>query len=238
MYSQINRTESRQFMKSKIIGKVIAVANQKGGAGKSTIATNLAVMFAADGRKVLLIDADTQQNTSLRWHADRAQYEENVTPIDVCGLTARNLLPSTQSFRKQYDIIVIDGGARITAEAHAAVGAADFLVVPVKAVKADVDSTATFLEVVAQNMEIRSDLKAGILINEVNERTLLAKTMLDELRAFEESFGIFEQKIGSYQAFRDAISSGLGVVELSDRSSEKAAAQMKNFYGELKGEMK
>lgn len=219
-------------------GKVIAVANQKGGAGKSTIATNLAVVFAGDKKKVLLIDADTQQNTSLRWHADRAQYEEKVAAIDVCGLTARNLLPSTQSFRKQYDIIVIDGGARITAEAHAAVGAADYLIVPVKAVKADVDSTATFLEVVAQSMEIRSDLKAGILINEVNERTLLAKSMLEELESFAELFGIFEQKIGSYQAFRDAISSGLGVVELGERSSEKAANQMRAFYQELKGEMK
>jgi chromosome partitioning protein len=219
-------------------GKVIAVANQKGGAGKSTVATNLAVMFASDGHKVLLIDADTLQNTSLRWHADRAQYGEQVAAIDVCGLTARNLMPSTQSFRKQYDYIVIDAGARITAEAHAAVGAADFLVVPVKAVKADVDSTATFLEVVAQSMEIRDDLVAGILINEVNERTSLAKTMLEELRAFEESFGIFEQRLGSYQAFRDAISSGLGVTELGERSSEKAANQMRSFYQELKGEMK
>lgn len=221
-----------------LTGRVIAVANQKGGAGKSTIATNLAVMFANDGKKVLLIDADTQQNTSLKWHADRSQYEENVKPIDVCGLTARNLLPSTQSFRKQYDVLVIDAGARITAEAHAAVGAADYLVVPVKAVKADVDSTVTFLEVVAQSMEIRDDLVAGILINEVNERTTLAKSMMEELKAFADTFGIFEQRIGSYQAFRDAISSGLGVVELGERSSEKAAAQMKAFYKELKGEMK
>lgn len=224
--------------KKKEIGIVIAVANQKGGAGKSTIATNLAVAFAEDGKKVLLIDSDTQQSTSLKWHADRSQYEDNVKPIDVCGLTARNLLPSTKSFRKQYDIIIIDGGARITAEAHAAVGAADYLVVPVKAVKADIDSTSTFLEVVAQNMEIRDDLIAGILINEVNERTILAQLMIEELKAFEESFGIFDQKLGSYQAFRDAISSGLGVTELGGRSSEKAANQMRAFYKELKGEMK
>lgn len=218
-------------------GTVIAVANQKGGAGKSTLATNLAVMFASEGNKVLLIDADTQQNTSLKWHADRAQYEDKVVNLDVCGLTARNLLPSTQSFRKQYGVIIIDGGARITAEAHAAVGAADYLIVPVKPVKADVDSTATFLEVVAQSMEVRSDLTAGILINEVNERTSLAKLMIEELKSFEESFGIFEQRIGSYQAFRDAISSGLGVVELDERSSEKASHQMRAFYEELKGEM-
>lgn len=217
---------------------VIAVANQKGGAGKSTLATNLAVLFASDKKKVLLIDADTQQNTTLKWHADRAQYQEMVAAIDVCGLTARNLLPSTQSYKKQYDVIIIDGGARITAEAHAAVGAADFLIVPVKAVKADVDSTSVFLEVVAQNMEVREDLVAGILINEVNERTSLAKLMIEELKAFEESFGIFEQRIGSYQAFRDAISSGLGVTELSDRSSLKAANQMKAFYKELKGEIR
>lgn len=224
--------------KSEKHGTVIAVVNQKGGAGKSTLATNLAVMFASDRKKVLLIDADTQQNTTLKWHADRAQYQEMVVPIDVCGLTARNLLPSTQSYKKQYDYIIIDGGARITAEAHAAVGAADFLIVPVKAVKADVDSTSVFLEVVAQNMEVRNDLVAGILINEVNERTSLAKSMIEELKAFDASFGIFEQRIGSYQAFRDAISSGLGVIELGDRSSEKAANQMKAFYKELKGEIR
>lgn len=218
-------------------GAVIAVANQKGGAGKSTLATNLAVMFSSDGKKVLLVDADTQQNTSLRWHADRAQYEDNVTSLDVCGLTARNLMPSTTSFRKQYDVIVIDGGARITAEAHAAVGAADYLLIPVKPVKADVDSTATFLEVVAQSMEIRDDLTAGIVINEVNERTSLAKMMIEELKSFEESFGIFEQRLGSYQAFRDAISSGLAVTELTERTAEKAANQIKALYAELKGEM-
>lgn len=218
--------------------KVIAVANQKGGAGKSTLATNLAVMFANDKKKVLLIDADTQQNTTLRWHADRALYEDKVAPIDVCGLTARNLLPSTQSYKKQYDVIIIDGGARITAEAHAAVGAADFLIVPVKAVKADVDSTSVFLEVVAQSMEIREDLVAGILINEVNERTSLAKSMIEELQQFAQSFGIFEQRIGSYQAFRDAISSGLGVTELGERTAEKASQQMKAFYKELKGEIR
>jgi cellulose biosynthesis protein BcsQ len=133
---------------------------------------------------------------------------------------------------------VIDGGARITAEAHAAVGAADYLVVPVKAVKADVDSTATFLEVVAQSMEVRDDLVAGILINEVNERTSLAKKMIEELKSLEDSFGIFEHRLGSYQAYRDAISSGLGVIELTERSSEKAAAQIKAFYEELKGEMR
>lgn len=224
-------------MKKLKKGTVIAVANQKGGAGKSTLATNLAVMFASDKKRVLLIDADTQQNTTLKWHADRAQYNDLVVPIDVCGLTARNLLPSTQSYKKQYDVIIIDGGARITAEAHAAVGAADFLIVPVKAVKADVDSTSVFLEVVAQNMEVREDLIAGILINEVNERTSLAKSMIEELKAFEDSFGIFEQRIGSYQAFRDAISSGLGVTELNDRSSLKAASQMKALYKELKGEI-
>ena len=62
--------------------------------------------------------------------------------------------------------------------------------------------------------------------------------MIEELKAFESSFGIFESRIGSYQAFRDAISSGLGVVELGGSSSEKAANQMRAFYKELKGEIR
>ncbi len=49
---------------------ILAVVNQKGGTGKSTVATNIAACFAAEGREVLLIDADPQ-HTALDWRADR-----------------------------------------------------------------------------------------------------------------------------------------------------------------------
>src|SRR5712692_11487756 len=87
-------------------GVIISVVNQKGGTGKTTVATNLAACFAGDGSEVLVIDADPQQS-SLDWRADRP---EDQPPVQAVGLPARNLHQEIEPFRRKYDVILIDGG--------------------------------------------------------------------------------------------------------------------------------
>jgi len=84
---------------------IISVVNQKGGTGKTTVATNLAACFAGEGREVLVIDADPQQS-SLDWRADRP---EDQSPVQAVGLPARNLHQEIAPFRRKYDVILIDG---------------------------------------------------------------------------------------------------------------------------------
>jgi chromosome partitioning protein len=93
---------------------VIAVCNQKGGTGKSTIAVHLAVCFATAGQRTLLIDADPQQS-ALSWKADRPT---DLPQIQVVGLPAPNLHKEIEAFKADYEVIVIDGGGRITATAR------------------------------------------------------------------------------------------------------------------------
>ena len=105
---------------------IIAVVSQKGGTGKTTIATNLAACYAAQGREVMLVDADPQ-HSALDWKADRPP---TLPPVHALHLPEKNLFQEVQHLRQKYALILIDGGGRITATARAAVAAADFLILP------------------------------------------------------------------------------------------------------------
>jgi len=116
---------------------IIAVVSQKGGTGKTTIATNLAACYAAQGREVMLVDADPQ-HSALDWKADRPS---TLPSVHALHLPEKNLFQEVQHLRQKYELLIIDGGGRITATARAAVAAADFLIIPTLPSKFDLLST-------------------------------------------------------------------------------------------------
>lgn len=210
---------------------IIAVANQKGGCGKTTIATNLAVMFALDAYDVLLIDADPEQLSTMDWCSARNEISVNFPFIQSMALPANNLRQNAKQLKEKYQIIIVDGGARIADHAHAAVAVADFVIVPVKTSANDVKSTKKFLEVVTTDMERRDDLKVGLLFNDITPRTVLAQQTMKEINGWE-NFSAFDSTIGHYVAFEEAVSLGSGVVEHAPKDT--AATQFRAFYEELK----
>jgi chromosome partitioning protein len=210
---------------------IIAVVNQKGGCGKTTIATNLAAMFAAEGREVLLVDADPEQRSAMNWCADRA---EHLPKVHSSSLPARNLRKDANAIRQKWEMVIIDGGARVTEHAHAAVSAADWLIIPVKPSKVDLDATAQFLDIVQSDMARRDDLSGGLVLNQLQEGTAIGNAAREQLSEWD--FPIFKNALHSYVAFSEAMWQGQSVSEYQSKS--KAASDMEAFFRELKRVMK
>jgi chromosome partitioning protein len=204
---------------------ILAVVNQKGGTGKSTVATNIASCFAAEGREVLLIDADPQ-HTALDWRADRPNDQPLLQAI---GLPVRNLHQELEPFRRKYEVIIIDGGGRITATARAAVMASDFIIVPLLPSKPDLLSTQDFFREVINEVTAVKDIQGAILINQVQTGTLINREVREHLK--ELHYPVFDTVLHLYVAYKEAMAAGLSVIEYDPKS--KAAQEMAAFFHEL-----
>ncbi|GIK74455.1 MAG: chromosome partitioning protein ParA [Chloroflexota bacterium] len=202
---------------------IVLIGGEKGGTGKSTIATNLSVWLAHEGRDVLLLDAD-HQSTSKKW-LDRRN-ERGGLPVVKGAQAHGDVRAPAEDYAKRYQEVIIDAGGRDSKELRSALVAADVLYVPIRASQADLETMDHVNELVSLARTMNPDLRAFALVSLAPSNPMINEVA--EAQAFLEEFSEFKLArtfIRDRKVFRDALLEGCGVVEKANNQA-KAEIQL------------
>lgn len=207
------------------MSKIIAVLNQKGGAGKTTLSTNLARALQLGGYKVLLVDSDPQ-GSARDWNA-----AGNGELLPVIGLDRPTLAKDIQAIRDNQDWIIIDGAPQIAELAVAAIKCADLILIPVQPSPYDVWACEDLVDIIKTRQEVANGKpKAAFVISRVIKNTQLSKEIGEALEGY--GLPVFKHFTSQRVIFPKSAATGLTVMD-ADESGE-AAAEIRAIAQELK----
>jgi chromosome partitioning protein len=205
--------------------KIIAVLNQKGGAGKTTIATNLAHALQLEGHKVILVDSDPQ-GSARDWNA-----ASDGALIKVIGMDRSTLAKDIMAVVDNHDFIIIDGAPQIADLAIAAIKCADMILIPVQPSPYDIWACEDLVEIIKARQEITEGKpKAAFIISRVIKNTQLG----NEIREALEGYNLPVFKNFTTQRVVYAKSASTGLTVLSTETKEDAANEIRAIANELK----
>lgn len=190
---------------------VITVAQQKGGAGKTTLVIQLATALTAMGRKVALVDIDPQGSLT-GWMRLREHRQREAPELRFSMVGGWRLGVELDRLRKEAQIIIVDTPPHTEIDAKAAIRSADLVLVPCQPSTLDIWASQATIEQAAKERR-----KVAMVLNRVPARGRSieeARTALLELGA-----PALSTQLGNRQAFVTSVTAGLGVVESEGRSA-------------------
>jgi len=207
---------------------IVLFGGEKGGTGKSTLATNIAAYLAKSGQDVLLLDTD-RQGSATNWAATRAA-DPSLAKVHSVAKTG-DVNSAARDLAQRYKHVVIDAGGRDSRELRSAMLAADKLFVPIKASQFDLWTVETMNEIVGTSLGFNPNLKALALVSmaPTNPQINEAQEAAEMLKGFEHLM-LCSAIIRERKAYRDATSQGRGVVELDN---DKATAEIEALAAQV-----
>ena len=206
---------------------IIVVGGIKGGSGKTTISTHLAMIRSYQKKEVLLIDADDQE-TSYDFSTLRNSLDEKYPQYTCIKLTGKSVRTEVSKLSDKFSNIIIDTGGRDTVSQRAALSIADILLIPFVPRSFDLWTLDNVSEVIEEIKQINPTIKAFAFLNRADSRGI---DNIDAQECIKETNNIkmIEPVICNRKAFGNAAAEGRSVMELKNQD-KKAIHEINNLY--------
>jgi chromosome partitioning protein len=213
---------------------ITVVGGMKGGTGKSTIATNLAVLYASRGRDVLLVDADQQETSTL--FTNMRNRDHPTRPAYTCvALAGRAVLTEVRRLAPKYDEVIIDSGGSNEASRRGALAVSEICLLPFAPRSFDVWTLDNVAAIVEEARGTNPGLAAYALINRADAQggdNSAAAALIESTPGLQ----LVPTSLGARKSFARAASSGLGVTEIrpSDPKAVEEVGALLDFLDTLR----
>lgn len=192
------------------MAQIITIAQQKGGAGKSTIAAHIAVALAQKGAKVLIVDIDPQASLKTWYHIRESKFGKGYTGVQLLESSGWRVSSTVSQYKDKMDFIVIDSPPHTEVEAKNAIRMANLVIIPMQPSPTDVWATQATVEFAKSEHK-----NYRILLNRFNPNSRNAKEIVGKVG------NLMKGHLGNRVAFASCFLQGRCVTE-SDPSSQAA----------------
>lgn len=193
--------------------KILAVMNEKGGSGKSTVALNLATALHRAGQRVVLVDADPQ-GTARDW---RAASPEGADLPDVIALDRPQMLQSLRTLAA--DVVVVDTPAKAEQMAAAVIRVADVVLIVIQPSGADVWAAAATVKLIRAKQDIGGTVQAAFLVNRASGVSRLSKEIqAGEWNEYE--LPQLDAVIRNRVSFAQSLTDGVSIYDTQDKAGQ------------------
>jgi chromosome partitioning protein len=191
-----------------VVAKIITIAQQKGGAGKTTMAAHLAVAWAASGRRrVAVIDTDPQGSLGQWFKVREARMGEGKATMHFSAISGWRVRSEIDRLARTHDLIIIDSPPHTDAEARTAIRAADLVVIPLQPSPMDVWATSATIQICKQER-----VPVKMVLNRVHPQAKLTQAISGDM------IGLTANRFGNRVVFAGSLMQGYGVTEAAPNS--------------------
>lgn len=213
---------------------IILIGGKKGGSGKSTITMNLASELARQKKDVMIVDTDRQSSTA-EWATERIR-NQSALPEIFCVQKYNEIHTTLLDLNKRYEYVLVDTAGRDAPELRSAMIVANKLLIPVRPSQLDLNTIPDMQKIIQESKLVNPNLLTLAVLSMAPTNPIVneAKEAQEFLAEFP-SITLLKTIVRDRKIYRDAVSEGLGVVEIdkTNESARKAKKEIQDLVKEI-----